>query len=99
MLDEAPAAISDKKAAAELLAQNARPQLDQLLPPADTPAGSFLNRVRWLAGAMPDLALPKLDEDYLAEFLSDICFGLRSLDDVAMPIGYPFFNAALDTSG
>ena len=49
MLEETPVAISDWPAAAELLAQEARHQLDRLLPAADSAAGSFLARVRWLA--------------------------------------------------
>ena len=44
MLEETPVAIADWSAAAELLAREARHQLDRLLPPADTAAGSFLAR-------------------------------------------------------
>jgi len=82
MLDEAPVAISDKSAAAELLAQQARHQLDQLLPDADTAAGSFLARVRWLNGALPDLQLPSLDDADLQQLLLDICYGLRALNEL-----------------
>jgi ATP-dependent RNA helicase HrpB len=82
MLDEAPVAISNKSAAADLLAQQARHQLDQLLPAADTGAGHFLARVRWLAEAMPDLRLPRLDEADLQQLLPEMCYGLRSLDEI-----------------
>ncbi|HEX3600760.1 MAG TPA: ATP-dependent helicase HrpB [Lacipirellulaceae bacterium] len=82
MLDEAPVAISDKAAAAELLAQQARHQLDQVLPATDTAGGNFLARVRWLADAMPDLNLPRFDEAELEKMLPEICFGLRSLDEL-----------------
>jgi ATP-dependent helicase HrpB len=82
MLDEAPVAISDKAAAAELLAQQALHQLDQVLPAADTASGNFLARVRWLADAMPDLNLPRFDEAELLQILPELCFGLRSLDEL-----------------
>ncbi len=82
MLDEAPVAITDKTAAAELLAQQACRDLDHVMPPADSAAGSFLARVRWLADAMPDLQLPPFDEATLQELLPEICYGLRSLDDL-----------------
>jgi ATP-dependent helicase HrpB len=82
MLDEAPVAISDKAAAAELLAQQAHHQLDQVLPAADSAAGNFLARVRWLSEAMPDLSLPRFDDAELQQLLPEICFGLRSLDEL-----------------
>ncbi len=82
LLEETPIAINDTTAAAELLAQHARHQFDRLLPSADTPAGKFLARVRWLAGAMPDLQLPSLNDDDLAQMLPEICHGLRSLDEL-----------------
>jgi ATP-dependent helicase HrpB len=75
-------AINDWTAAAELLAHEARHRLDHLLPAADTTAGKFLARVRWLAGAIPDLHLPALDENDLQRSLPEICHGLRSLDEL-----------------
>lgn len=82
MLDEAPVAIADTNAAAALLAQQARQQLERVLPAADSAAGKFLARVRWLADARPDLELPKFDNTELAELLPEICQGLRSLDEL-----------------
>jgi ATP-dependent helicase HrpB len=82
LLDETPVAISDTAAAAALLAQEARRQLDRILPTVDSAAGKFLARVRWLATEMPDLNLPALDESELQELLLEICHGLRSLDEL-----------------
>jgi len=82
MLEETPVAISDRKAAAEILAQQARHQLDRVLPKPDSAAGSFLARVRWLAAAMPDLQLPLLDHNELEKMLPQICHGLRSLEEL-----------------
>ncbi|MCI0334419.1 MAG: ATP-dependent helicase HrpB [Planctomycetes bacterium] len=73
---------TDTTAAAELLAQHARHQLDRVLPSSDSPAGKFLARIRWLTGAMPDLRLPSLDDNDLAEMLPELCYGLRSLDEL-----------------
>ena len=82
LLEEAPVAIGDKGAAGALLAQHARQQLDRVLPAADTAAGMFLARIRWLANARTDLGLPSLDQAELEDFLPEICHGLRSLDEL-----------------
>lgn len=82
MLEEAPVAIGDTAAAAALLAQHARQQLERVLPAADSTAGKFLARIRWLSDARPDLELPKFDESEMEELLPEICQGLRSLDEL-----------------
>jgi ATP-dependent helicase HrpB len=82
MLEETPAAVSDWDAAAALLAQHAGQQLEKWLPAANSPAGSFLARVRWLADAAPDLGLPPLDRDEVAAMLPECCRGLRSLEEL-----------------
>jgi ATP-dependent helicase HrpB len=82
VLDETPVAISDGVAAAAILAREAASQLSRVLPGADSPAGAFLARCRWLATAAPDLGLPPLDDAAVAMLLPDVCTGLRSLDDV-----------------
>jgi ATP-dependent helicase HrpB len=82
LLEEAPVAISNPAAAATLLAHHARQQLERVLPAADTAAGTFLARVRWLAAARPDLELPPLDQPELEALLPDVCLGLRSLDEL-----------------
>ena len=93
VLDEAPAAVDDPAAAAALLAREAARQLDRVVPVADSAAGLCLARVRWLAGALPDLGLPALDAPTLATLLPDVCHGLRSLDDVAQADWLPHLHA------
>ena len=83
VIDETPIAIRDGAAAAALLAAEAAPQLARLIPSADTAAGSFLARVRWLATAAPDLGLPALSDADLAALLPAVCTGLRALNDIA----------------
>jgi ATP-dependent helicase HrpB len=82
MLEEAPAAIKDQTAAAAILAKQARQNLEAVLPTAESAAGKFLARVRWLAEARPDLELPALKEAALEQVLVEVCYGLKSLDDI-----------------
>jgi ATP-dependent helicase HrpB len=82
VIDESPMAIRDHSAAAELLAREAAACFDRVVPPADSPAGIFIARVRWLSAAMPDLGLPAIEEAALRGLLLDLCSGLRTLDDV-----------------
>jgi ATP-dependent helicase HrpB len=82
LLEETPVAISDWDTATTLLAKEATHQLERVLPPADSAAGKFLARLRWLAGSQPDLSLPELDNDGLQSLLPEFCRGLRSLEDL-----------------
>ena len=95
LLEETPVAIGDLTAAAEILAQHARQELNRLLPKADTTAGEFLARVRWLASALPELQLPTLDENYLEQMLPEICQGLRSLDELRAVDWLSFFQSKI----
>ena len=82
VLDETPIAVTDERAAADVLAREAAAQLDRVLPPADSAAGGFLARIRWLATSASDLALPSFDEAALLALLPDVCSGLRSLEEI-----------------
>jgi ATP-dependent helicase HrpB len=82
VIDEAPTTIRDHDAAAALLAREAAAQLDRLMPAADSAAGGFLARCRWLAATLPELALPRLDDTAIAALLPELCRGMRSLDEV-----------------
>ncbi len=82
VLDETPAPIRDAAAAAAILAQEAASDLPRVMPAADSAAGGFLARARWLAGAAPDLGLPLLDEKGIVEMLPDLCHGLRSFEEL-----------------
>jgi ATP-dependent helicase HrpB len=53
-----------------------------MLPPADTVAGSFLARVRWLASVAPDLQLPSMTDVDLEQMLPELCYGRRSLEEL-----------------
>jgi len=82
-LEETPTAITDPAAAASILAREAAADLARITPAADSAAGSFLARLRWLASALPELALPPLDDAALAALLPELCHGLRSFAELA----------------
>jgi ATP-dependent helicase HrpB len=85
VLDEAPLPVGAGLAAeaAAVLAAESLAQAQRCFPAADSAPGRFRARVRWLAGLVPDLGLPPLDDGQLASLLPDICRGLEALDDVA----------------
>jgi ATP-dependent helicase HrpB len=83
LLEETPVAIQDMAAAAQILAHHAKQSLERVLPAADSGAGKFLARVQWLAAAMPDLGIPSFNRDDLEQLLSEMCVGLRSLNQLA----------------
>jgi ATP-dependent helicase HrpB len=82
VLEEAPAPLPEHDQVTALLAAAACQQLDKVLPPDDSPAGAFRQRVRCLRGWMPELQLPVFDEADLRELLSWLCPGCRSLADL-----------------
>jgi ATP-dependent helicase HrpB len=82
VIDETPAAIRDRSAAADILAREAAAQLDRVAPGPETAAGGFMARCRWLAATAPDLDLPAIDDATLVGLLPELCHGLRSLDEV-----------------
>jgi ATP-dependent helicase HrpB len=79
VLDDTPAHIADEDAAARVLADAAARNWEKVLPPPDSPAGSFLLRLRCLKVWMPDTDLPSFDDESLKAMLPDLCRGLRSL--------------------
>lgn len=82
VLEEAPAAIGDPLAAADLLAAEAAREPERVLPPPDSAAGRFRARVAWLSVALPDLDLPRFDDAALLAMLPHLCRNARSLDEV-----------------
>ena len=79
VLDDTPAHIADEDAAARVLADAAARNREKVLPAPDSPAGSFLLRLRCLKAWMPDTDLPNFDDDALRAMLPELCRGLRSL--------------------
>ena len=82
VLDETPASIRDADAAAAVLAREAALQFDRVRPAADSPAGRFLARCRWLAATPADPGLPPLDDAALVGTLPTLCAGRRGLAEL-----------------
>jgi ATP-dependent helicase HrpB len=82
LLEESPAALSDDDQVTSVLAEAASQHLDRILPPDDSPARSFLTRIRCLRDWRPELELPAFDETALRELATALCPGSRSFADL-----------------
>lgn len=82
LLEESPATPTDPEHIARTLCTAATAKLERVLPPADSPAGRFLVRVRCLKGWMPDLILPNFDEQQVRDMLPWLCPGRRSFAEL-----------------
>jgi len=82
ILEETPAAIEDKAAAAEVLFKAAAPQLKSVMPPDGDDFHGYLTRIRCLRGWRPDLPLPECDEAMLLDLLHELCQGRRSFAEL-----------------
>jgi ATP-dependent helicase HrpB len=82
ILDESPTAITDREAAAEVLFEAAKGQLESVIPADDDAFSNFLARVRCLKQWMPDLPLPAFDDSTMLEVLHELCHGRRSFADL-----------------
>jgi ATP-dependent helicase HrpB len=82
VLEESSAALPEDEEVARVLAAAARDHLDRVLPPADSPAGFYLVRLRCLRQWLPELQLPACHEEELRELLPSLCLGCRSFADV-----------------
>jgi ATP-dependent helicase HrpB len=82
ILDESPTAITDREAAAEVLFDAAKGQLESVIPSDDDAFSNFVARVRCLKQWMPDLPLPAFDDSTMLEVLHELCHGRRSFADL-----------------
>ncbi len=82
VLEETQVALPEDGRVAQMLAEAARRQPEKVLPPADSPAGLFLTRVRCLAQWLPELQLPTFAGDELEEVLAWLCPGCRSFAEL-----------------
>jgi len=82
ILEESPTAITDREAAAEVLFDAAKGQLESVIPYDEDAFSNFLARVRCLKQWMPDLPLPAFDDSTMLEVLHELCHGRRSFADL-----------------
>ncbi|MBI3406926.1 MAG: ATP-dependent helicase HrpB [Planctomycetes bacterium] len=82
LIEESAASLPDEDETARLLADAAAANLDRVLPADDSTAGTFRTRVRWLRAAMPELALPALEDNDLRESVRRLCLGKKSFEEL-----------------
>ena len=82
MLSESPIECQPGSIAGELLFKEARVNLDRILPTKDKEINGLLNRVRFLTETMPELELPRLDEDAMESVLKTLCQNNTSFDQL-----------------
>jgi ATP-dependent helicase HrpB len=73
LLSETPIECQPGPQVAELLAEQARLDLDSVLASDRKPVAQFLDRVRFLRAQMPELELPPLDQSAMDEVLVTLC--------------------------
>jgi ATP-dependent helicase HrpB len=89
---EVPATGED---AERLLAEAAAARPERALALDDPEVAGFLARLRWLAGAMPELSLPIFDAEALANLLPVLAAGKRSFAELRKAPLLPVFEGAL----
>jgi ATP-dependent helicase HrpB len=82
VLEESPTVAPEGEAAQAALAGAARAQFAEIRPTADSPAGQFRTRVRWLRGYRPQLELPAFDDAELLQLLDMFASSCRSLGEL-----------------
>jgi ATP-dependent helicase HrpB len=82
VLEESDASLPKSDEPTQLLKEAAQTRLPRVLPAAESAAGSFLMRLRWLRQWMPELNLPAFEDDELRELLPWACAGCRTFDEV-----------------
>jgi ATP-dependent helicase HrpB len=82
LLDEREVPPPDPESAAALLAAAAAVRLPAALPMDEPEVATFLVRTRCLADWMPELALPRLDDEAIAALLPELASGRRSFAEL-----------------
>ena len=82
IIEETPAALPESEQVAKVLTEAAVAHLERVLPPADSPAGNYLTRLRCLRQWMPELDFPSFDLADLSTLVPWLCHGARSYDDL-----------------
>jgi ATP-dependent helicase HrpB len=97
VIEETPIATPLDQETANLLAMSAVSHWHRVLPNDNKLLTSWINRVRWLADALPDAGLPQYTPEGLVEPLREWCFGLRSLDELRQLPWHQLLESLLDS--
>lgn len=79
IIEETPTAPPEGEEARAALADAAKARLAAIVPAADSPAGRFRTRVKWLREWCPELQLPAMDDDTdrgIVDWLASSCRSL-----------------------
>lgn len=95
LLEESPASLPEGDATTIALVAAASEHWNQAFPSDNDAVAGFVQRVRFLADAMPDLNLPHFDDEYLKSLLPQLCQGRRSLADVRRAPWLDYLRGAL----
>ncbi len=82
LLESSDAHLPRADEVTRILVEAAHDRLPRVLPEAESAAGTFLVRLRWLREAMPELALLEFNDAELRELLPWACAGCRSFAEV-----------------
>jgi ATP-dependent helicase HrpB len=82
VLEESHSGSPSSEQIAEILVAAAESRLERVFPADDEAVVDFRRRVAFLSAAMPDLKLPRLDDDDLRGLLPQLAAGCRSFADV-----------------
>ncbi|MEW4566566.1 ATP-dependent helicase HrpB [Tautonia sp. JC769] len=94
ILREAPTGSIDPDRAAEALAEALAPRAEAIVR-ADESAARWLDRLAFLRRAMPEVDLPEMDDEALAEVLHFACLGKRSEEEVRRSAIVPLLQGRL----
>lgn len=82
MLGETPIACLPSPQVAELLADQVRGNVSNMLPSGDQAVAAFIARVRFLTIQMPELKLPPMDDQAIDEVLLSLCQSRTSIAEL-----------------
>jgi ATP-dependent helicase HrpB len=95
LLEETPETLPENEEVARILAEAAAESLNEVFPWDDPATADYVNRIRSLAGWMPELDLPALDEEGLRRLLSEVSRGRRSFDELRKAPWLAYIQALL----
>jgi ATP-dependent helicase HrpB len=95
VLEESPASLPEGEATTQALVAAANEHWTEAFPSETDAIAGFVQRVRFLAAAMPELNMPRFDDDFLRSLLPDLCQRRRSLDEVRRAPWLDYLRGAL----
>jgi len=95
VLEESPAPLPDDDSTTQAVAAAASEHWNRAFPAENEAVVGFVNRVRFLAAAMPELELPRFGENDLKALLPALCQGRRSLAELRQAPWLDYLRSSL----